>query len=87
MTVITVIYMIRGVIFLVKLLLKDYKLRVSDDDLICNNCLKPITKGTKYYKYSSEKIFHRLHAFCYVNLTVESIEISSKQLKEITQCS
>jgi len=72
---------------MVKLLLKDYKIQVASKDLICDkqDCRGTITKGTKYYKYSSKEIWHSLHAVCYASLSIDSIEVSIKAIKDINR--
>ena len=68
---------------MVKLLVKDYALRVSDKIRTCDECFNTIDTGDKYYKYSSKDIFHSLHVVCYAKLSLKSAEINIKTVRKI----
>ena len=68
---------------MVKLLLKDYKMQISKKILKCDKCQEQIEKNTAYYKYSQDRIFHRLHIICYMVLSIESAYVNIKTLRDL----
>ena len=65
------------------LILKKYELKKANKNHICDYCELAIKKGDIYYKYNSDKIWHKLHAFCFNHLNLESIGYTVKVMQDV----
>jgi len=65
------------------LILKKYGLKTASRNHICDYCDAVIKKGSLYYKYTSNKIYHKLHAFCFNYLNLESIGYTVKVMQGV----
>ena len=64
------------------MILRNFKIVISQKNLICNYCTNPILKNTEYRKYSDTNLFYRLHEVCFRSLSLESIVLIVKTLKD-----
>jgi len=65
------------------LILKKYSLNKANKNYICDYCDSVIKQNDIYYKYNSDKIWHRLHAFCFNHLNLESIGHTVKVMQDV----
>ena len=64
------------------MILRNFKIQIAHKNLVCNNCVNLILKGSTYRKYNDTNLFYRLHEVCFRSLSLESISQIVKNLKD-----
>lgn len=67
---------------MVKLLLKDYTIRTAEKDCNCNYCDKVIDEGVKYREFNDEITLHKLHEFCYLEISIKGIKQTAQSIED-----